>query len=148
MGLHSRLQLQELINVALVKRQLGGGALVNDSAKLRRARIDDRGRAGNFDYIRGAAKLQGNVHGEHLVKVQHDSLADIFLETLEREIDFVTSDRHLYKTVFAIRAGLRLAGGVGGLVDQSDVGRRHSAAARICYRPADAAAGALCAREW
>src|SRR6266446_5803336 len=61
LGLHTRLQLQKLINVALVKRQLGGGALVNDGAKLRRGRINDGRRTGDFDYIGRTAKLQGYV---------------------------------------------------------------------------------------
>ena len=118
-------------------------ALVHDGAKLSRGGIDDRRRAGDFDDIGRTAQLQGDVQSEDLVKVQHYSLTDIFLETLEGEIDFVTADRHFNENVFAIRAGQCFARGVGALVDQLHGGGRYRAAARVHHRAADAAAGAL-----
>src|SRR6266568_4767621 len=145
--LNSRLQLKQLIDVARVQGQLRRGALVDNGAKLRRGRINNRRRASDFDYIGRTAELQSNVNGKHLVEVQPDSLTDIFLESLQGEIDFVTADGHLNEDVFAVCAGLHLARGVSALADQLQRRRRDRPAAGVRHRAADAPAGALRVRE-
>ncbi len=142
------MQLQELIDITFVEGKLRRGALVDDGAKLRRSRVHHRRNASNLYHVSRSADLQREVNAYDFVEIEDDSLARVFLEALAGGIDLIRPHGHFEEDVFAIRARLHLARGVGRFVDQRDLRPRYRAAARVYHRAADTAAGALCARKW
>ncbi len=117
LGLNARLQLQELEDVARVQGQLRRRALVDDGSQLRRCRIHNRRRAGDFHYLGRSADLQREINAYHLVKIEDNSLAGVFLEALAGGIDLVTPHRYFQEDVFSIRTTLDVTCGMVRLVD-------------------------------
>ena len=142
--MNSGLQLEQLIDIALVKRQLRGTALVYDRTQLRGGSINDRWRAGDLDRLGGRADLQRDVQAEGFVQVDGNAFAHVFLETLLGDVNFVRANGHLNEKVFAVAARVGVTRHVGGFVDQRHLGRSHRATALIGNR----AARALRARKW
>ncbi len=91
--------------------------------------------------------MQGDVHTDDFVQVEHNSFARVFLEALAERIDLVGADGHFQEDVLPVRAGLHFACCVRGLVDQGHRCTRHSTATGVHYRAADAAAGTLRERQ-
>ena len=124
-----------------------GRTFVHDGAQLRRGRVNHGGRPGDFDNVGRAADHQCDVHGDNFVQVEWNSFAHVFFKALARGVNFVGAHGDLEENIFAISAGLHLAGGVSGLVDQRNGGADHRSAGRVDNRTAKASARALRVRK-
>ena len=106
--LHTGLQLQQLVSIAGIQRQLGNRALVHHRAHLGAGGLDQRRFAGDLDDFLGAADLQGGIQSDHLVDLDHYVLLHILLEAARLELHPVGARRHLNQNVVAAVAGQAL----------------------------------------
>jgi len=137
------LQLEKLVSVACIERQLANRGPVHHRAELRGGCVHNGRDSGHFHGFRCAAKLQSDVYAKYLVEIQCDSLAYMFLEARRGEIYLVVANRHFQKEVFSVSAGFRLARCIRRFVGQRNLRSGDRAAARIRHRAANAPAGAL-----
>ena len=141
--LHARLQLEELVGIAGIERELADGTIRHDGAELRGGGVNHGRSSGDFDALRGRAKLQGDIDIEDLIEVQNDAFVDVFLEALLVDVDFVAADGDLDEAVVAVFSGEDLPGRARSFIDELHGGGGDGSAARVGNGSADAAAGAL-----
>ena len=99
----SRLQLQKLISVARIQRQVRDLLRIHHRAELRARGVDQRRLRGHFDRLFVCADLQHRIESDHLVEIDVHPMLQIFLETGEIELHAINSDDHLRKTKLAAR---------------------------------------------
>ena len=145
--LHAGLKLQELVSIALGKRELADGAFVDHRAQLRGCRVYEGGRAGHFDRFHGRSNLQRNVQVHNFIQIKNNTLADVLLEASRLRVDFVGSHWNLKKNIFPASAGVCFSCGARRLINDCDPGGGNRRAAGVYDRAANAAAGALRVRQ-
>ncbi len=118
---HARLQLQKLISVARVERQVRHLPVVHHRAQLRAGGIDQRRFRSHFDRLFRLANLQDRVEVTTWFRFDHDSLADVRLESRQIEGERVGADRNLGEAVVAAVVGRGLAADARGFVGERDL---------------------------
>ena len=105
---HARLQLQKLIRIARVERQVRNLPRVHHRTQLRARGIHQRRLRGHFDRLFRRANLQHRVHRHHLVQIDVHRALQVLLEAGQVEIHAIGSHRNLRKSVIAVavRGGL------------------------------------------
>src|SRR6266850_348511 len=145
--LHAGLKLQELVSIALGKRELAYSTFVDHRAELRGGRVYEWRRAGHFDRVHGGSHLKRNIQVHDFIQIESNSFTDILLEASRLSVDFVGSHWNLKENVFPASAGFRFSRGARRLIYDADLGGGNRSAAGIYYCSANAAAGALRIRQ-
>ena len=144
LGLHSRLQLQKLVGVTAVERQLVDRAVVDDRTQLRAGGVDLRRLGGHFDNLLGAARLHAGVQRQHLVHVHLKAfLEHVLLEALKLKLDTVDSGNNFHEIVVAASIGGHGADVAGRVVGQRDFHSLKNRTRRIGHSSDDSAGGTL-----
>src|SRR5690348_1469705 len=106
-GHYPGLQLQELVSIAGIERQLGHRPIVHNRPSLRAGGVHQRRLRGHLHHFLRPAHLHGHIHGDDLVDQQREVFLNRFFEPRLLVFEAVVAYRHSGKLVMARLVGLR-----------------------------------------
>ena len=111
------MQLEELIGISGIERELADCAIIYDSAQLGAGGVHQRCFRRNLDRLLRCTRLQSGVESEDLIDLQHHVRADVFLKSLQRVFDPVLAGNNLHERVVATLVRFGIAADAGRIID-------------------------------